>query len=202
MAQEIRQDNIPTPDENYLVGKLLLAMPGMTDPRFERAVIFMCAHDDKGAMGLVINHKMPDLKFDQLITQLGVTSDIEVALPPKSVPVMSGGPVENARGFLLHSSDFRQSDTIRIDDSFSVTGTVEALKKVASGHGPEQLLFILGYAGWGPEQLEQEILQNAWLVVDPDPGIIFHDNPDQKWTMAIGKLGIDPAMLSDQVGRA
>ena len=187
---------------SYLTGKLLLAMPAMGDPRFHRAVIFICAHDEKGAMGLVINNKLPGLEFDQLLSQLGIASDIEVDLKKLSVPIMSGGPVESARGFLLHSDDFNQKDTIKIDDLYSITGTVDALKEVATGNGPEKMLFILGYAGWSAEQLDAELQQNSWLVVDPDPSIIFHTAPDEKWILAVKKLGIDPAMLSGEAGRA
>mgnify|MGYP000613269271 CR=1 FL=1 len=184
---------------SYLVGKLLLAMPSMTDPRFEKAVIFMCAHDDQGAMGLMINHSIPDVTFKNLLEQVGITSDIRVNI---SRPVMSGGPVESSRGFLLHTSEFTQEDTIKINDALSVTGTIDALKEVAKGNGPEEMLFILGYAGWGAGQLEQEIQANSWLITDPDPSIIFSGNDDNKWINAVGKMGVDPAMLSGTAGRA
>lgn len=186
----------------YLSGKLLLAMPAMGDPRFHRAVIYMCAHDANGAMGLVINHSLQGLEFSELIKQLGIHSDIEIRLDASAIPVMSGGPVESARGFLLHSNDFTQPDTIRIDESCSVTGTIEALKEVAAGKGPDRALFILGYAGWGAGQLDREIQDNAWLVVDPDPQIIFHPEVEEKWTLSVQKLGFDPAMLSSDAGRA
>jgi len=186
----------------YLTGKLLLAMPGMGDLRFHKAVIFICAHDVNGAMGLVVNHTLPGLEFNQLLGQLGIPSNIEVNLSDLSVPIMSGGPVEAARGFLLHSGDFSQDDTIRIDELYSVTGTVDALKEVASGKGPEKMLFILGYAGWSPGQLDEEIQNNSWLVVDPDPSLIFDADPEEKWTRAVQKLGIDPGMLSGTAGRA
>lgn len=186
----------------YLTGKLLLAMPGMGDLRFHKAVIFICAHDENGAMGLVVNHTLPGLEFGQLLKQLGISSNIELPLNDLSVPVLSGGPVEAARGFLLHSGEFNQTDTIKIDDHYSVTGTVDALKEVATGKGPEKMLFILGYAGWSPGQLDDEIQNNSWLVVDPDPGLIFEALPDEKWDMAIAKLGIDPGMLSGEAGRA
>ncbi len=189
-------------NDHYLVGKLLLAMPQMGDPRFHKSVIFMCAHDENGAMGLVINRAQPALEFDHLLGQLDITSDIEVKIETPDIAVMCGGPVETARGFLLHSNDFEQEDTISIDDAYRVTGTVEALKQVASGKGPEHMLFILGYAGWGAQQLEQEIQQNAWLVVEPDHEIIFGDDPDVKWVKGVQKLGVDPAMLSGEAGRA
>jgi len=184
---------------SYLVGQLLLAMPSMSDTRFEKAVIFMCAHDEQGAMGLVINHTLPDVTFKNLLKQVGITSDIRVNI---SDPVMSGGPVESSRGFLLHTNEFTQEDTIKINDALSVTGTIDALKEVAKGNGPEDMLFILGYAGWAAGQLEQEIQDNAWLVSEPDPSIIFNDNHNNKWVSAVGKMGFDPGMLSSSAGRA
>lgn len=189
-------------EEQYLTGKLLLAMPSMSDPRFERAVIFICGHDENGAMGLMVNHTLVGIKIEQLLDQLGLTSDINVDLEALNMPVMNGGPVDTGRGFLLHGSDFNQEDTIRIDDDFGVTGTIEALKDIAAGKTPEQMLFILGYAGWDAGQLENEISQNAWLVVDPDPGLIFSAEADDKWQQAVQKLGFDPAMLSNAGGRA
>lgn len=188
-----------TDNSDYLAGKILIAMPGMGDPRFEKAVIFLCAHDENGAMGLMINHTINDLNFAQLLDQLGIKSDIEIDLP---VPVMNGGPVETSRGFLLHSNEFSKEDTIKIDNSFSVTGTLEALKDIANGKGPKELLFILGYAGWGAGQLEQELQQNAWLVSDPDPEIIFAGAHDIKWSKAVQSMGFDPGMLSSNAGRA
>lgn len=188
--------------DHYLTGKLLLAMPSLSDPRFHQAVIFLCAHDENGAMGLVINHVLPGLEFEELSRQLGIFSNIEVNLSDTFIPVFSGGPVDNSRGFLLHSSDFQQDDTISIDEAFSVTGTIDALQEVVRGNGPEHLLFILGYAGWSPGQLDSELQQNSWLVADPDPDLIFKAPADEKWTRAVQKLGIDPSMLSGEAGRA
>ncbi len=185
----------------YLTGKLLIAMPAMGDLRFHRAVIFICAHDENGAMGLVINHKLSGVQFGDLLEQLKIPSNIEVDLR-NIITVMSGGPVEGARGFLLHSSEFRQRDTVTIDNKYSITGTVDALRDVASGNGPQHLLFILGYAGWGAEQLDRELQDNAWLVADPDPEIIFEAQPEDKWERAVQKLGINPANLSHAAGRA
>lgn len=187
---------------SYLTGKLLLAMPSMGDPRFHKAVIFICAHDENGAMGLVINHTMPGLELSQLLEQLKIHSEIKVDLDKISIPILSGGPVESARGFLLHSTDFVQKDTVKIDERYGITGTIDALKEIASGNGPERLLFILGYAGWSPGQLEHEIQDNAWLVADADPEIIFRAPAEEKWTLAINTLGINPAMLSGAAGRA
>ncbi len=187
---------------HYLAGKLLLAMPCMGDTRFHRAVIFICAHDEDGAMGLVINNIMPNVEFSELVGQLKLESDIKVDLDKLNLPVMRGGPVEEARGFMLHSNDFIRADTMKVDNSYGVTGTVEALKDVARGAGPKDLVFALGYAGWEAGQLDAEIQQSAWLVVDPDHALVFEGKPEQKWTRAINKLGIDPAMLSSLSGSA
>ncbi len=205
----------------YLTGRILLAMPGLSDTRFHKAVIFMCAHDENGAMGLVINHTLPGLELGELMKQLNVAplpesgsvkteEKVTETLPEKPAekdggahcPVLSGGPVETARGFILHSNEFNQSDTIKIDGSFSVTGTVDALKAIASGNGPDKMLFILGYAGWGAGQLDREIQQNSWLVADADPELVFGAGAEEKWERAIRNLGINPAMLSGDAGHA
>ncbi len=188
--------------EINLVGKLLLAMPAIGDTRFHKSVILICAHDENGAMGLVVNNVLPDIQFHNLLEQLGLSSDIEVDLDRLSMPVMNGGPVEEARGFLLHSAEFAHKDTVKIDDLHSVTGTVEALKKLAMGDGPEQALFVLGYAGWTAGQLETELSQNAWLITESVPDIVFHKHNEEKWNLAVAKMGFDPSMLSSQSGRA
>lgn len=189
-------------NDTTLAGKLLLAMPNMTDPRFYRSVIFMCAHDEKGAMGLVINNQHTDIDFHNIMEQLGISSDITLDDISKNVPIMNGGPVDPSRGFLLHSSDFEQEDTIQIDERLSVTGTVDALRELAKGKGPEARLFMLGHAGWSPGQLESELARNAWLIAHPDPRIIFSPVHDEKWPKAMKSIGVDPAMLSSAVGRA
>lgn len=186
--------------DHYLTGKLLIAMPNMGDPRFHRAVIFICAHDEEGAMGLVINHEMPGVAFNDLVSQLKFESDI--TFDALNLPVMYGGPVESARGFLLHSTDFERDDTMTIAQKYGITGTVDALKDIAQGSRPKELLFILGYAGWDAGQLDEEIQQSSWLVVDPDPALIFEGDAEGKWLRAVNKLGIDPAMLASSAGRA
>lgn len=188
--------------DNYFTGKLLLAMPQLGDPRFHKAVIFICAHDENGAMGLVVNHVLPGLEMKQLLNLLKIPSDIELDVDALKAPILCGGPVEASRGFLLHSRDFSQLDTVALSDDFAVTGTMQALRDALSGEGPKDMLFILGYAGWSAGQLEKEIQENSWLVADPDPAIIFSATPEEKWTRAIGKLGFDPAMLSSAAGRA
>lgn len=190
------------PSGESLSGKLLLAMPGMGDPRFHKAVILICAHDKNGAMGLVVNHALPGLVFSELLKQLGISSEINIEFSSKDMTVMCGGPVDNSRGFLLHSNDFKQTDTVKVDENLSVTGTIEALQRVAHGQGPQKALFILGYAGWGSGQLEQEIANNAWLVLDCDLSVVFHYKADEKWSMALKNFGLDPAMLTTYSGTA
>lgn len=188
--------------DHTLAGKLLLAMPNIGDPRFNKAVILLCAHDEKGAMGLVINQTAPGVDFRNLLEQTGIISDIKLDESHMNVPVMAGGPVDQSRGFLLHSNDFVHDDTIRINQYLAVTGTMEALKKLVYGEGPEKALFILGYAGWSPGQLDQELQQNAWLVAEPDQTLVFHGEGEDKWRQAVNRLGFDPAMLSVDAGHA
>lgn len=187
----------------YLTGKLLLAMPSMTDARFTRAVIFLCAHDAGGAMGIVINHTMPDVKFPELLSQIKLASPIETtAASLPDIPVMRGGPVETARGFVLHDGAYKKPDTIRVDERFGITGTVDALKDIARGEGPEKMVFALGYSGWGAGQLDKELQENAWLSVEASPEIVFATSPKDMWDQAFKTLGVDPGMLSGTAGRA
>lgn len=197
------QKKKPESKNNHMTGKLLLAMPGMGDPRFEKAVIYVCAHDENGAMGLVINHSLPGVDLKELLEQMNFEQEPD-HLPDQveTLPVLSGGPVETGRGFLLHSPDFRQKETMDISDKISITGTVEALKEIVCGKGPKQLLFILGYAGWQAGQLDQEIQDNAWLITDADEDLVFGLDVDSKWQRAVEKIGINPALLSGQAGHA
>lgn len=183
-----------------LAGRLLVAMPSLSDPRFHKAVIFMCAHDAKGAMGFMVNHPMPEVSIENIIDQTGIESELIIDVPP--LDILRGGPVEKARGFLLHSPDFKQKDTIEISDDFSVTGTLNALEDIIGGKGPENMLFVLGHAGWSAGQLDQELQQNAWLIADATPDIVFHNDVDAKWTLALNSIGVDPGMLSAQMGMA
>lgn len=191
-----------TENAPYLTGKLLLAMPDMMDPRFEKSVVFLCTHDANGAMGLVLNKVLTDIRMEHLLDELGLVSDITLDLERLSLPVMNGGPVETGRGFLLHSSDFDTPQTIQMNDFLNLTGTVDALKTIASGNGPEHVLFFLGYAGWGPGQLDQELQKNAWIIADPDPDIVFKEDHQSKWDTAFKKLGIDPTRMSSEYGSA
>ncbi len=181
----------------YLTGQLLIAMPGMGDPRFAKSVIYMCAHSGDGAMGLVVNRELESLKFSDLLEQLGVDKG-DVG----DMPVHFGGPVETGRGFVLHSADYKQEGTLIVDDSIALTATVDILRAIADGAGPQRRLLALGYAGWAPGQLESEIQANGWLNVPADDEIVFGQKLDDKWRRAIGKLGIDASMLSSEAGRA
>ncbi len=182
-----------------LEGKLLIAMPGMGDPRFERSVIFMCAHSPDGALGLIVNKPAPELKFSSLIEQLG----IDTGGAKRDIRVHFGGPVENGRGFVLHSGDYRSNEsTLRVNDAFGMTATLDVLEELARGEGPASALLALGYSGWGPGQLEAEILQNGWLTCDAPPEIVFDANDAGKWSAALKTMGIDPLTLSASAGRA
>lgn len=187
-----------TASAGFLAGKLLAAMPAMGDPRFHRSVIFLCAHDEKGAMGIVINNEMSNVPLSLLLSQLSLKVGDDFA----DFPVLQGGPVETARGLLLHTSDVLKSESIRIDADFAVTGTIDALREIVSGEGPSDKLFALGYAGWSAGQLEAEIADNAWMVIDADPELVFRTPADQKWEKALKKLGVDPAFLTASSGRA
>ena len=184
--------------DSYLAGQLLIAMPGMRDPRFARTVVYMCAHSAEGAMGLVINRILDSLTFEDLLEQLG----IEGSVPPQSATVHFGGPVETGRGFVLHSGDYRQDGTLAVAEDVSLTATVDILRAIAAGEGPRRHLLALGYAGWGPGQLDGEIRANGWLHVAADEALVFDTELDSKWDRAIAKIGIDPRMLSDAAGHA
>ncbi|MBN2907514.1 MAG: YqgE/AlgH family protein [Rhodobacteraceae bacterium] len=184
----------------HLGGKLLIAMPGMGDPRFDKSVVFLCAHSDEGAMGLIVNKPMSQLSFAELLEQLDIPRDPQAP----DIRVHFGGPVEHGRGFVLHSGDYDGGSdaTLRVDSRFGMTATLDVLQAIASGKGPKSVLLALGYAGWGPGQLEGEIGQNGWLTCDADPDLIFTGADARKWERALGTLGIDPLMLSSAAGRA
>ena len=183
---------------NFLDSKLLLAMPSMTDERFDRTVIYLCTHDQSGAMGLVINQQADALTFDELLTQLS----IEVHPNTPDIPVHRGGPVEPGRGFVLHSADFVQDSTLVVSETLALTATVDILSAMAEGKGPMHSLLALGYAGWGPGQLEDEIVANSWLTAEADEEIIFNTDFEQKWPRAMAKLGVNVSMLSSDAGHA
>jgi putative transcriptional regulator len=183
---------------NSLVGTLLVAMPQMNDPRFERAVIYMCAHNNEGAMGLVVNKLFDQLSFPDLLDQL----NIKVGPRTQQIRVHSGGPVEAGRGFVLHSDDYVREGTMLVDSGFALTATTDILRAIADGEGPRSSILALGYAGWGPGQLETEFASNGWLHVPADPELVFGADLEHKWLLSLSKLGINPTVLSSEAGHA
>lgn len=191
---------------SYLDGQCLIAMPGMADTRFSRSVVYVCAHSEDGAMGIIVNKPAADTRFPDLLVQLDVIPSEElIRLPSQAerLQVLRGGPVETKRGFVLHSADFfLESATLPIDDGICLTATLDILRAIAIGSGPENAVLALGYAGWGAGQLESEIQANGWLHCAADPALLFDDGIDTKYNRALGKIGIDPVFLSSQAGHA
>jgi putative transcriptional regulator len=185
--------------ENFLEGKLLIAMPGMADPHFEKSVIFMCAHSAEGAMGIMINKPVSGLSFHDLMEKL----ELKVKAETPNFPILYGGPVETGRGFVLHSGDYESSEaTLPVSEDVSLTATLDILRAMADGRGPEHAIFALGYAGWTAGQIEDEIRRNGWIHCDSDPDLLFDGDVDGKWATALRKLGIDALGLSAHAGHA
>lgn len=177
----------------FLEGQVLIAMPGMRDPRFHRTLIFLCAHSADGAMGLIVNKPAETLMINDLYERLDIPHDPKA----KAEPVRFGGPVETGRGFVLHSADYYAPEaTLRVDPATSMTATLEILYQMAEGKGPRQRLVALGYAGWAPGQLEGELQMNGWLLCPPDADLLFGGDDDAKWDRAMAKIGVDPSLLS------
>jgi putative transcriptional regulator len=195
--------NLPSAN---LVGRFLVAAPSMPDASFRKSVIFICKHDDEGALGIIVNNKVDDLPLGQVYKQLGI------AVPQNAIelPVLFGGPVETSRGLVLHSADYQREETLLIDGGMALTASLEILKDMAGGSGPKQAWLALGHSGWSPGQLDREMQDNAWLVVDADPALVFDPDFDAKWQRALDKLGgkssptghFDLARYSHQTGRA
>lgn len=177
---------------------MLVAMPTMSDERFTRSVVYLCAHTEDGAMGLVVNKLLDSLTFPDLLEQLGLESSNR----GDQIRVHFGGPVESARGFVLHSTDYLHDATMMVDDNIALTATVDVLKAMASGEGPNRSLLALGYAGWAPGQLDAEIQANGWLMVPADEELVFGEDVGSKWHQAINKIGIDLSKLSTESGTA
>jgi putative transcriptional regulator len=190
----------------YLDGQLLVAMPGMADDRFARTVIYICAHSPEGAMGIVVNKPAADLSMPDLLVQLEIVPATDLIRLPQQVgriKVLMGGPMETSRGFVLHSPDFFiDQSTLPIDDGICLTATIDILRAIAKGDGPERAVLALGYASWSARQLESEIQANGWLNCPADPELIFHSALDVKYDLALRKIGIDPGMLSAEAGHA
>jgi putative transcriptional regulator len=185
--------------DNFLEGKLLIAMPGMADPYFEKSVIFMCAHSSEGAMGIMINKAVAGLSFHDLMEKL----ELRVNADTPNFPILYGGPVETGRGFVLHSGDYESSEaTLPVSEDISLTATLDILRAMADGRGPQHAIFALGYAGWTAGQIEDEILRNGWIHCDCDTKLLFDGELDDKWSAALRKLGIDVSGLSLQAGHA
>lgn len=182
-----------------LTGKLLIAMPGMGDLRFEHSVVFLCSHGDEGAMGLIVNKPAQDVRLSHLLDQL----DIAPEQPVEDMTVYFGGPVEGTRGFVLHSPDYESNlQSLAVSDEFRMTATLDILEDIATGGGPKRGLMLLGYAGWGPGQLEGEIAMNGWLTAEADADLVFDLADADKWGAALQSLGVDPLSLSASAGHA
>ncbi len=187
------------PDMTDLTGKLLIAMPGMGDPRFEHSVVYLCSHRDDGAMGLIVNKPAADIRLSDLLEQLDIGPESEA----RDLPVHFGGPVEASRGFVLHSRDYASNlQTLAVSPDIGMTATLDVLEDIARGNGPARVLMMLGYAGWGSGQLEAEIGMNGWLTADADPELVFGADDETKWAAALKTLGVDPLGLSSSAGRA
>jgi putative transcriptional regulator len=189
----------------FLDGQMLIATPTMQDERFARTVIYMCAHSAEGAMGIVVNQPAPHISFADLLVKLDVIPAADrIRLPSRAaLTVLRGGPVETERGFVLHSSDFFiENSTLPIDDGICLTATLDILKAIARGDGPASAVLALGYAGWAPGQLENELQHNGWLHCAADRDLIFGSDVEAKYERALKKIGIQPGMLSSDVGHA
>jgi len=186
-------------DRDYLSGKLLIATPSIGDPRFDHSVILMCDHSEEHAMGIILNKPVEGLRMPDLFEQLGV--DSKFTAPDR--PVMLGGPVDSDRGFVLHSTDFsKEGSTLQIGTKLGLTATKDALEAIASNTPPKHSLLALGYAGWGPGQIEDELAANAWLIVEADEAIVFCEDGADQWEKALGKIGVAPEHLSSTTGNA
>ncbi len=182
-----------------LTGQLLIAMPSLVDRAFQQTVVFLCAHSlDDGAMGLVVNRRLAEPGFDDLMAQL----DIAPAPPRRRIALCAGGPIESSRGFVLHSSDWSGAGSLTVDDGIVLTASLDVLRDIAEGQGPRQALLALGHAAWGPGQLESEIRQNAWLTAPPSDALVFGAEHDRKWRRAFAAMGIDPLRLVADIGNA
>lgn len=192
---------IPPPapgEERFLRDILLVAMPNLRGDAFARSVVYLCTHSAAGAMGIVINQAVPEVKFKDLLSQLKLPNE-GIHVDPL---VHFGGPVESGRGFVLHSTDFVREDTVRLNEAIGITGTVDILRAISDGKGPRKSIFALGYAGWGPGQLDAELQNNHWLTVPADDELLFGTRLEGKWEKAMMKIGVNPAALSFDAGHA
>lgn len=184
----------------FLAGKLIIAMPTMSDPRFKRSVVCICAHNEDGAIGIIINKIIESLSFSKIIKQLKLKKNRTKS--DYKDHIYFGGPVETERGFILHSADYSSENSTSINSEISMTASTEILQALIDGNGPNKSIVALGYAGWGPGQLDTEIQSNAWLSVESDLELVFSAKTAEKWDMALEKIGVNPALLSTEAGRA
>lgn len=184
--------------KGYLSGKVLVSMPFVCDSRFAQKVIYICGHDDKGAIGLIINKTLDNFSFQDLLQQL----DLAQNYSGKKVNMYYGGPVEVNRGFVLHSNDYFSESTIMVDENFFITSTLDILRNLAQGKGPQKHLLALGYVGWSEGQLEQEIQDNIWIISQPTDEVLFNCSTELKWKSSFLQIGIDPNLISLDSGRA
>jgi len=184
-------------EAQYLSGRILLAMPGMFDPRFERSVNVMCVHDENGALGIGIGHQRDKIGLHEILAEL----DIDPGVAP-DCPILHGGPVEPGRGFVLHSTDWGGSDTILVQPLCALSASLDILRAIAEGRGPKYWLIALGYAGWGPGQLENEMRHHGWFAADGHPEILFETPVEQRWSETWRAEGIDPALVANATGSA
>jgi putative transcriptional regulator len=198
MPTDIKQTTGFMAEPHWLTGQLLVAMPSMPDPRFARTVIYVCSHNPGGAMGIVINRLFGEATLPMLLSQLNIPASPGVP----EWPVLYGGPVEPARGFVLHSGEYTREGTMRIDDHVCLSATVEVVRAMAEGNGPERSIMALGYSGWGAGQLDDELKANGWITAPADEDILFDRDLETKWTRALARIGISPTMLSVDIGHA
>lgn len=182
----------------FLTGRLLIAMPGIGDPRFERAVILVCAHAEDHAMGIRLDQPVPGLTMAELLRKLDVTGELK---EPQRL-ILAGGPVQTERGFVLHTDEERFEDSTPVGDGLLLTASREVLHALAGPTAPRRALLALGYAGWGAGQLEAELRDNVWLAGEADEAILFDEDHDTKWERALARMGVRAEMLSAQAGRA
>ena len=184
-------------ESSFLTGQILLALPGIGDPRFERAVIAMCAHDEEGALGVGIGHEIDGLSLHELLGQF----EIDPGVAPDA-PVHFGGPVEPRRGFVLHSTDWGGQDTIDVAGRWALSGTVDVLRAIADGTGPSRWIVALGYAGWSDGQLDDEMTRHGWFNVPGDAELLYDSEADRRWERSFASAGIDPRLLTPRAGTA
>lgn len=185
-------------NDNYLTGKCLIAMPDTEDERFANAVVYICSHTKEGAMGFVVNKKIKEFSFADLANQLPIST----VKPIEPIELHQGGPLEKIRGFVLHTTDYVKGDTIIVSDDIAVSSSIDIITDIAFGVGPRENLIALGYSSWAPQQLEKEIINNHWLVAEPDPDLVFRTKDEDKWQKALDSLHIDLNRLSHSSGRA